>query len=175
MTFLEFNNQLERLKKVWPNAYPDERAQIIWTEFKHLSEYGFRSLITKLIGEMRVAPTIVELRDNLAVAREAEHRMRRMEETQASSRFWRGDLQSDTYQPKHVKFIVNQIKRRLSGTMGEQEYSEWMRMLDRPADVIAYIDAWYLEQEIIAKENQAALSLSTPSLAARCDPHRHAK
>ena len=62
-----FSEQMHRLKEVYGNrCYPEERAKLIWFEFKHLKDEDFKEGVSKLIMEKRQAPLVDDFRVALA-------------------------------------------------------------------------------------------------------------
>jgi hypothetical protein len=72
MSPIEFKRQIDRLTATYgPKAYPQERADILWNEFKSLGSSTFERVVTKLIAENSTAPMIQKFREALATARES--------------------------------------------------------------------------------------------------------
>lgn len=63
MTTDQFNIQMERLLKTWPNSFPDERIKLIWTSTKDQSAYWFERLVSKMIASHPRAPLPTEFQE----------------------------------------------------------------------------------------------------------------
>lgn len=142
--------------------YNPERMSVLWDAFKHVEDRAFLRASRNLIASHRSPPLADEFAKYLAEAAE-ELRQESLAESRASAKqFFEGGYRNQTpectYTDKHIKFIIHQMKRRMTHDMGDQEYTEWHRLLGDPAATREYIDAHHAEQKIIAEEN-AALTL----------------
>lgn len=80
MTPQEFKRQMDRLASTYgPKSYPQERADLLWQEFKHLSGVTYEKVISRLIGENSAPPMLPKFREAAAIMRE-HHAVREKEE-----------------------------------------------------------------------------------------------
>lgn len=71
MTSEDFICQMNRLKAVYgERAYPQERAELIWAEFKSDGAWMFTTIVSNMIGEHRTPPVMSDFRIERAKIRE---------------------------------------------------------------------------------------------------------
>lgn len=69
----EFKTEIDRLARTYgPKAYPQERADILWAEFKSVGAETFAKIVSRLIGENSVAPMLPKFREILSTLRESQ-------------------------------------------------------------------------------------------------------
>jgi hypothetical protein len=71
MTPAEFKTQIDRLTATYgPKAYPQERADLLWREFKGIGLPVFEKIVSRLIAEHSMAPMLPKFRELAAQYRE---------------------------------------------------------------------------------------------------------
>lgn len=67
----EFKREVDRLVKTYgPKAYPQERADLLWHEFRSVEAQVFTAAVSRLIGESAHAPLVPRIREVIAEMRE---------------------------------------------------------------------------------------------------------
>jgi hypothetical protein len=128
VTRVEFERETARLDRQWPRTYSAERFAMIWKEFNLVDPGAFTGMVDRWIGELRQAPMLNEMREDLARWREREHEKRRREERQDAKDFWLG-----TYQPDDVKTITQYIIKRMKGGVNDADWTMFVKHLDEAA------------------------------------------
>ena len=100
------------------------KSEMYWNELKDFSPKQVLNVMTILIGECKMAPTLVEIRDRCAQLREKIRQFEREQERKDAADFWSG-----TYHPNDVKMIVATIKDRVFGNCDDKTWSEFMDFL----------------------------------------------
>lgn len=102
-----------------------ERCTLLWREVSEFSNEWFSQVIDEFIGTLRQMPLLTEFRDQISLERERLRRIEKAKERQDARDFWEG-----TYHPEEVKNIAETIRKRLQGQVTEDEFSQFLRMLD---------------------------------------------
>lgn len=126
MTEQEFNTQVQRLvNNFGKQAYSPERALLLWREVNDFSGRWFSNTVDKFIGELKHAPLLPEFREEISKERERLWNQEKDNHKKEVSDFWEGTFHTD-----EVKSICEKIRRRLKMEASEEEYSQFVKMLN---------------------------------------------
>jgi hypothetical protein len=128
MTPTEFEFQMARLSKAAGRAVTPEKKVLIWDRFKQYLSYQLSAAVDHMIGEDKKI-TLSEMELAFAFKREQRYRQTKAQLQQDSADFW-----SSRYHSDEVKQIVDTIKRRLAGQVGDAEYASFVNDLKTVAD-----------------------------------------
>lgn len=102
MTNPTFVTQMGRLTSVYgPKAYPKERVDLIWNEFRFLSDKGFETVISRLIAENNTPPMLGKFREIASSIRERE---------------WGAEKKQHAHDAKQFGSIANHAEKFISFT-----------------------------------------------------------
>lgn len=60
----EFRAQIDRLTSTYgPKAYPMERTELLWNEFKSVNIWDFAEIVSRIIAENAMAPMLPKFRE----------------------------------------------------------------------------------------------------------------
>lgn len=124
MSAAHFQGQMERLVRVFgKNAYPPERAQIIWREVSNLSNEWFTKIADEFIGNCKYAPLMPEFREEIGKERERLYSIEKKQHTQEAKEAM------SMYSGEDIGTICNQIKKRVQGGMDDDSFKAFNKML----------------------------------------------
>lgn len=120
----QFQRQMSRLSDTFgANSYKDERIKILWREIQDFSIEWLARTVDHFIGSCRHAPLMPEFREELSKERERMHSVQKREHREDAKEF------KTSYPAEDIKTICEQIRRRITGSMDDQDYQGFMRMI----------------------------------------------
>lgn len=128
MTSAEFQTQMQRMANTYgKNAYPTERAQLIWREVQSLDARWFQYVCDLLISNNRQAPLVADFGQEASRERERLWRIEKQQNTQTAQAFMSGQLFNDDDQ----KMFCQQIRRRLTKQLGDDEWGQFIDLMQK--------------------------------------------
>jgi len=121
-----FEYQIGRLIEVYgKTVYSKERAQLIWKQVEHESDFFMTQTVDQLIGECRQAPLLPEFREALSKHRERNWFREKKQHEQDAKDFFQS-----VYHPDDVKGIIGTIKKRMLGGVSDQDWESFLKLLN---------------------------------------------
>lgn len=107
----DFKKQLDRLTATYgPKAYPQERADLLWNEFKSVGPQVFIEVVSKLISENSAAPMMPKFREAVAFFRERNWSQEKRHHANDASQF--GDIHNAAEQSvSFTDYVCRAVKR----------------------------------------------------------------
>ena len=124
MTKDHYAFQIKRLIGLYPNAYPKERVLMIWNDLKWITDDQFTKIIDEYISSSRYAPSVADFRYQASVIREKLVEKQKDEARKEAKQFWLNNLSDN-----ETKCLMNTIRGRLSGSVGDKEWDEFTSVL----------------------------------------------
>ena len=126
-----FNHQISRLKDTYGDrVIADERVKLIWKEIPdQFSDYWFVSTIDAMISCLRQAPMVSDFREAIAKERERLWSLEKREHEANAQEFWHS-----SYSDEDKQMLFGMIKKRMLGGVPDNEWDQFVKMLNAVAD-----------------------------------------
>lgn len=124
MTFEQFLSSFNQLvEQFGKNQYSPGRVKLIYQEVANLPESSWARICQTLLGECRMAPLLPEIREHASRERERLAQMQKVEHRRDAEEFWTALNREES------DFVFKNLKRRISGDMGEQDFEAFKNIL----------------------------------------------
>lgn len=123
MTQQHFQIQMNRLSRVFANAYNEERTKLLWRELESLSDQWFTRVVDKFIGECRYAPLMPEFREEASKERERTWGKEKQRNAIEAKEF-QAKLSTD-----EMREVCKQIRKKAAGGMSDGDFAKFMANL----------------------------------------------
>jgi len=125
MTQKEFQTGMEKLISVFGEKnYQPARVELFWREFGSLPCAVWLTLVDRVVANERFAPMVINLREELTRMREVESAQVKAFHRREAEEFW-----ARTYSDEDISFMVDSIRRRVTGILDDDAESTFKRML----------------------------------------------
>ncbi len=124
MTFDQFSQHMTRLvNQFGSNSYSSERLKIFFRELHGVDVRVWERVVDTLLAESRFAPMLSDIREQVSKERERLAQMQKVEHRRDAEEFWTALNQDE------AEFVFKNLKRRISGEMGEQDFEAFQNIL----------------------------------------------
>lgn len=128
----DFQVQIKRLIETYGDkAFPSERIKLVWSEGHAYPIAAFKQICDKFIGEMRFAPTVKDFRLAYSDVREKQNANQKTKHEREAKEFWQNTLPDDD-----VRMIMGTIKKRMTGTIKDNDWRQFMEVMKTMADKV---------------------------------------
>lgn len=128
-----FQQQINRLKNQWPNAYSTERQKIFFNTFKDVANFDFRDAVTYCLGNSKSAPLVLELEKAIQIAKNNYYSSKRLEQANVLNALDYAADNNTTADPEFVDKCMKLLDDLYNKKITKKQFDEGCDLLDQAA------------------------------------------
>lgn len=137
---LEFyQQQINRLKSQWPNAYSTERQKILFNAFKDVANFDFRDAVTFCLGTSKSAPLVLDLEKAVMIARNNYFSQKKAEEASVMGALEYAAENNTSADPEFVDRCLKLLDDLYNKRITKKQFDEGCDLIDQAAKIYKHL------------------------------------
>jgi hypothetical protein len=146
-----YEQQMNRLKEQWPNAYSKERMKVIFNAFRDVPNFDFRDAITHCLGNSKGSPLLPELIEAVNKTRSIRLQKERIDEEAAFGALDYAAKNNTTADREFVNQCLKLYDDLITKKITKKQFDEGCDLLDQAAKLFRNKKPTVVEPKLLSK------------------------